>query len=242
MTDKETKPFDPCGQLEDERPADEEELTEEEREEILAEDKRIDNCASRAVAVLAKLAQVPSAGLEQFRDSVFVLIVQTWHGHSWRESKRSKAFAEIERGIRAAWIATPKLTKSERVYLDGNISSQIARWGTLYGPVGWRDVLSKMIEVCGTLSGKNPHPYSRKGRGRRRGDVTNYPLKNFIQSLVQELEIAGGHLTLDVKGQRGSWAKALNELRPLLPTRFIPAAPPLSTIERWLKEAEHAPF
>src|SRR5262249_207280 len=116
------------------------------------------------------------------------------------------------------------LTKRERDHLDRVIN----RHRRIKRPDGWTHVLRLMSEACSELTGKNPYPHakSRSGRGRRRGDIKDYPLNHLVRSLTNELRDCGGRLTLDVKGQRGSWIKALDMLRPLLPAGFIPKAPP----------------
>lgn len=216
---------------------DEEDFTDEEWEEILKEEKHRDECANHAADALIELARVSPAAQKRFRDGIYKLVSKTHNDCAFRNGKLSGAFVELERNIRAARVATFKLTKRERVYLDHAIPTKC-------GFFDWADILSFINGVCADLTGKNPYPHvrSRTGRGRRRGDVKDYPLKQFVQSLTRELRDTGGRLTLDVKGRRGTWIKALDMLRPLLPARFIPKAPPLSTIERWIREEEKAPF
>jgi hypothetical protein len=211
----------------------EEELTAEEQEEILAEERHIDECALRAVEALTDLARVPSVGRERFREEVWDLMQKTFHDLAARGPRQSRALVDLERSIRVARGAIKGLTKYERAYLEARVRSQMMRWGAR--DVGWNDVLSAMIEPCATLTGKNPWS-TRSGRGRPRGGIKDYPFSKFIRSLAWALHFSGGRLTLDVKGQRGSWVKALDALRPLLPPGFIPVAPPLSTIEKWIRE------
>jgi hypothetical protein len=213
-----------------------EELTAEEKREILAEDERRWACAVRAVEALTDLGRVPSAGRERFREEVLDLMHNTFNDLAVRDygrPRRSKALVDLERSIRVARGAIKGLTKWERAYLEGRVRSQMTGWGAR--DVGWNDVLSAMIKPCATLTGKNPWS-TRSGRGRPRGGIKDYPFSKFIRSLAWALHFSGGRLTLDVKGQRGSWVKALDALRPLLPTGFIPVAPPLSTIEKWIRE------
>ena len=193
-----------------------------------------DSCAERAAEALVDLARVPSAGREQFREEISDLVCETIQDYCVRGAKLSKAYADLERSIRAAWVATNKLTKGERDYLEHAMEES-----ALYLQ-GWRHTLSIMVRACTRLTGKNP--YSGGARGRRKGDIKDYPLKSFVTGLAVTFMGTGGHLTLDVKGQRGTWVEALNTLRPLLPNGFIPTAPPLSTIERWIREAEKTPL
>lgn len=239
MTSTKDNPFDLCA----EEPEEEDNLpTDEEWEEILEEDRRREECAVRAVEALTDLARVPSAGRERFREEVLDLMHRTFNDCAVRDygrPRRSKALVDLQRTIRVACGAIDGLTKWERAYLEGNVRSCMARWGAR--DVGFADVLSAMIAALSKLTGKNPLSRSRAGRGRPRGDVKDYPFRKFILSLASALHYTGGHLTLDVKGQRGSWITGLDALRPLLPAGFIPVAPPLSTIEKWLREEDDEP-
>jgi len=205
-------------------------LTDEEWEEVLKEEKHMDACGNQAANALVELARVPFAGQKRFREKIYELVRET-HNAFWSRyhHNSSKAFAELERNIRAACVASLGLTKRERDHLDRVIN----RHRRIKRPDGWTHVLRLMSEACSELTGKNPYPHakSRSGRGRRRGDIKDYPLNHFVRSLTIELRDCGGRLTLDVKGQRGSWIKALDMLRPLLPAGFIPKAPPSQRLQ-----------
>jgi hypothetical protein len=224
-----------------------EEAIEGEQEEYRLRDR----CAAQAAAVLRDLARVPSAGREQFREEISDLVYESIEDWCHRGAKLSKAYLDLERSIRAAYVATNKLTKGEMDYLEHAMQEQwrsMARPNSragraislMIGALGWRHTLSGMVKTCTRLTGKNPYPNG--SRGRRSGDITDYPLRSFITGLAVTFMDTGGHLTLDVKGQRGTWVEALNMLRPLLPKGFIPIAPPLSTIERWIRKAEKPPL
>src|SRR5262249_15145096 len=151
-------------------------------------------------------------GRELFREEVSSLIHETLYNQSLRQGKRSKAFAELERSIRAAWVATHHLTKWERTHLEIGMQE---RWRSMARPnsragraislmmmteaLGWRHPLSFMVSECARLTGKNPYPAGR-ARLRRRGDIKDYPLRSLVTDLAATLMDTGGHLTLDVKG------------------------------------------
>jgi hypothetical protein len=161
MTKTKDKPFD----LDAEEPgAEDEELTEEEKEEILAEERHIEECVERAVEALVVLARVPSAGREQFSEAVSSLMRQTLSECALRDGRRSKAFVELERSIRAARVATYELTEWERAHLAHMIEERISGWD-------WVGVINLMSVACTKLTGNSPFPMW-PGAGVDAGGVT----------------------------------------------------------------------
>lgn len=205
-------------------------------ERSLAEETHRNKCANRAADILIELARVPAMRQKQFRDEMCKLVLREHKAIVVRRGKRSRAFIRLEQNIRAAYIAVQHITKEERAYLDATTD----KWaeGALPPDEFFRAALFLMARSCAAMSGKSPYMIARGGRGRRRGDIKDYPFKLFICSLARWVLRSGGRLSLDVKNQSGSWIKALDLLRPQLPNGFIPGALPLTSIERYIAEAK----
>jgi hypothetical protein len=236
MTQGKDRPLDPGAQSDEEDEWSEaEELAWEAAWE--AEDERITKCAEAAAEALINFAQIPPINHVRFREEATDLAYRVSLGCLTRRGfKPSRAFLEAERGLRIAFAASKRLMEREHVSLNFYIRHQ----ALFLIDHDWNDALRSMVVACARLTGKSPVVTAGKGRGRRKGDIKDYPLKAFVCALVRLVRDNGGTLTLDVKGRRGTWIKALDMLRPLMPANLIPATPPLSTIEGWIREIRQA--
>jgi hypothetical protein len=207
-----------------------------------------DEDITHAVEKLLILANVPSSNREPAHQNIAGIL------HEWsvtyleqKSHKPSREFLKFERALRSAYVAYGKLDDEERKFLNDSAYVVYRKLDDEEqkflndGRPNWALDLIEMIFVCTWITGKSPLVSPGDGRGRRKGDIKNFPLKSFVHVLAFYLSKNGGRLTLDVKGRRGTWIRALELLRPVMTAGFIPKALPLSTIDDWIREFDSLP-
>jgi hypothetical protein len=209
------------------------------------------NCADRGSKLLCEHARIPDACIDQFRDEVGEVLVQTYLRYCMY-SKTIPAetiivIEKFEKAIREAYsifLLLPEEWRRRFHFVETYEPPKDDILAVIQREKPWDSILQRMIHGCANYTGRHPRVAAKRGRGRRRGDSTKktYLFKNFVFSLARVVRRHGGGLTLYRLEQSGTWIDALNGLRPLFPKGFIPDDSPLSMIEEIQAKANKHPL
>ena len=199
---------------------------------------------------VADLARVPDGEREQFWDWISEIVAEVWsQGRRAAASKPGRALLKAAKAAQALNEAVCSLNKTDRNWVARVAAndlrlSQEQRLRIAKEPFEI-DELNQTVHLLEclfkTAIGKSP-PFVAGAatlttkRGPKKGGVKDPTFHNFVWDLLTCTDEAGGQLSLDKnKNQKeGSLVRALDILRPYLPSGVIPnrLSPHRATLQR----------
>jgi hypothetical protein len=170
---------------------------------------------------LADLARVPERARNRFFDYVINILFDALENYFWNREAASRLD-----GNAALTRAMGALRSARQALAELDAQHREALWWPIAEVESGIDMFCEMV---GSTETARPRP---RRQGRPTGAVKDSVFQVLCESLLQAAETAGGKLTLQKNAKRGTLIDALDMLAPHLPDGLVPAALPLSTLER----------
>jgi hypothetical protein len=170
---------------------------------------------------LADLARVPERARNRFFDYVINILFDAVENYFDRD------FASyLLDGNAALTRAMGALRSARQALAELDAQQREAFWWPI---AEVESGIDRFCEWVGSTETARPRP---RRQGRPTGAVKDSVFQVLVRELLQAAETAGGRLTLQKNANRGTLIDALNMLALHLPDGLVPAALPLSTLQR----------
>jgi hypothetical protein len=194
---------------------------------------------------LADLAKVPDEHRSLFFDGVREAVRLVWERREAMTTLTEDISRPLENAASRFYDLLGKLTQGQRELVEGCLAERTCAFDRINGAGGVLEAAYQLADLFCDLTGKSPPRYPHmtaepRQRGRRPGAVRNWIFQDFVFQLLLYTYEAGGKLTNHKTFRKGTLAQALRLLSPYLPDRFVPKAPPYTTLQRIMSSVKVA--